>query len=445
MTDDDRVELVSASVARWRQRPVPRLRGRGRGPSARPRGRAQADGRGRGPARATLLRALRRPGLDQRPLLGARRPALRLRALRASLTGIRTVAFGPRIRIRSAIRRCVDPCQSTGRAQYSRDGAPPGFPRRASRARLDRGRRRAKGDLGFAQDQRGARRLLGALSVPPGKDRVVPRRGGERPLPLLRLPRRRRRGELPARDRGPRVHGGGRAARRRGRDGDAGAAIRRPRRGRRRNQGLVEAMEAAVRFYRAQLNGARAAEARGYLDRRGMSAATRERFEIGYAPDGRTDLLGHLEAKGFAPRDAGRGRARRPAEGRRRGLRPLPQPDHVPDPRRPRPGDRLRRAGGQRRAGAEVPELAGDAALRQGPHALQPRAGARGGRQGRHARRHRGLHGRDRAGAGRARPCGRAARHRDHRGTSSRRSGSSRPSRWSRSTATPPGSPRRSG
>jgi DNA primase len=66
------------------------------------------------------------------------------------------------------------------------------------------------------------------------------------------------------------------------------------------NQGLVEAMEAAVRFYRAQLNGARAGEARAYLQRRGLTPAALERFEIGYAPEARTDLLAHLEAKGFA-------------------------------------------------------------------------------------------------------------------------------------------------
>ena len=66
------------------------------------------------------------------------------------------------------------------------------------------------------------------------------------------------------------------------------------------NQGLVEAMEAAVRFYRGQLNGGRAGVARGYLERRGLTAATLERFEIGYAPDARTDLLAHLTAKGFA-------------------------------------------------------------------------------------------------------------------------------------------------
>ena len=63
--------------------------------------------------------------------------------------------------------------------------------------------------------------------------------------------------------------------------------------------GLVDAMEAAVQFYRLQLNTGRAAEARAYLDRRGLAPATRERFEIGYAPDGRTALIEHLTAKGF--------------------------------------------------------------------------------------------------------------------------------------------------
>lgn len=65
------------------------------------------------------------------------------------------------------------------------------------------------------------------------------------------------------------------------------------------NTGLVEAMEAAVRFYRAQLTGARATAARAYLERRGLDAATLESFEIGYAPDGRTVLIEHLTGKGF--------------------------------------------------------------------------------------------------------------------------------------------------
>lgn len=65
------------------------------------------------------------------------------------------------------------------------------------------------------------------------------------------------------------------------------------------NAGLAEAMEAAVRFYRAQLTGARAALAREYLERRGLGAETIETFEIGYAPEGRTVLIEHLKAKGF--------------------------------------------------------------------------------------------------------------------------------------------------
>jgi DNA primase len=68
------------------------------------------------------------------------------------------------------------------------------------------------------------------------------------------------------------------------------------------NQGLVEPMEAAVQFFRLQLATARAAEARAYLDRRGLGPGTRDRFEIGFAPDSRTALLEHLTGKGF-PRD----------------------------------------------------------------------------------------------------------------------------------------------
>jgi DNA primase len=64
--------------------------------------------------------------------------------------------------------------------------------------------------------------------------------------------------------------------------------------------GLAEAMEAAVQFYRLHLNAARAAEARAYLDRRGVTSATRDRFELGFAPEARTALLDHLTGKGFS-------------------------------------------------------------------------------------------------------------------------------------------------
>ncbi len=65
-------------------------------------------------------------------------------------------------------------------------------------------------------------------------------------------------------------------------------------------RGLTEAMEAAVAFYRLQIRSARATEARDYLDRRGLTPATIERFEIGFAPDGRTVLHDHLKEKGFS-------------------------------------------------------------------------------------------------------------------------------------------------
>ncbi len=60
---------------------------------------------------------------------------------------------------------------------------------------------------------------------------------------------------------------------------------------------LVDVMEWAVSFYRLQLHTARAAEARAYLERRGLLKTTLERFEIGFATDSRTALFEHLTGK----------------------------------------------------------------------------------------------------------------------------------------------------
>jgi DNA primase len=65
-----------------------------------------------------------------------------------------------------------------------------------------------------------------------------------------------------------------------------------------RAKGLADWMEAAVAFYRRQLSGARAREARAYLDRRGLSEATRARFELGYAPADRRALADALTGAG---------------------------------------------------------------------------------------------------------------------------------------------------
>jgi DNA primase len=81
---------------------------------------------------------------------------------------------------------------------------------------------------------------------------------------------------------------------------------------------LHAAMEAAFGFYRLQLGAARGAEARAYLDRRGVTPAARERFEIGFAPREWTALSEHLGAKGFSAEEmAAAGLTGASADGRR--------------------------------------------------------------------------------------------------------------------------------
>jgi DNA primase len=67
----------------------------------------------------------------------------------------------------------------------------------------------------------------------------------------------------------------------------------------RRSQ-LAEVMEAAVQHYRMQLRTTAGAAARDYLTRRKLTEADRDRFEIGFAPDGWQGLWDHLRAKGIA-------------------------------------------------------------------------------------------------------------------------------------------------
>ncbi|WP_299653380.1 DNA primase [uncultured Jannaschia sp.] len=62
---------------------------------------------------------------------------------------------------------------------------------------------------------------------------------------------------------------------------------------------LAEVTEEAVRWFRLQLQTGPAAEARGYLERRGLTRETIERFEIGFAPDASDALLRAFEGKGI--------------------------------------------------------------------------------------------------------------------------------------------------
>jgi len=60
---------------------------------------------------------------------------------------------------------------------------------------------------------------------------------------------------------------------------------------------MLRAMEEATRFFEAQLVGPAGAAARGYLEKRGISKATSDRFRVGYAPAGWDVLQKHLAAR----------------------------------------------------------------------------------------------------------------------------------------------------
>lgn len=62
---------------------------------------------------------------------------------------------------------------------------------------------------------------------------------------------------------------------------------------------LHEVMTASVRYFQEELKTAAGREARDYLDRRGVSAALQDKFQIGYAPQGRSALKEYLAAAGF--------------------------------------------------------------------------------------------------------------------------------------------------
>jgi DNA primase len=66
---------------------------------------------------------------------------------------------------------------------------------------------------------------------------------------------------------------------------------------------LYALLEAACRFFEAQLAGAAGVEARRYLERRGLTAAAVARFRLGYAPNSRSALKDHLAKAGYSGRD----------------------------------------------------------------------------------------------------------------------------------------------
>jgi DNA primase len=64
-----------------------------------------------------------------------------------------------------------------------------------------------------------------------------------------------------------------------------------------RKRTLVDVMEMAAKYFEAALAGRAGTAARAYLDRRGLTDATRSGFRLGYAPPDRNGLKAHLLAQ----------------------------------------------------------------------------------------------------------------------------------------------------
>jgi DNA primase len=63
---------------------------------------------------------------------------------------------------------------------------------------------------------------------------------------------------------------------------------------------LADAVEAAAKWFEAQLRAPAGRAAREYLERRGLSAATIARFRLGFAPDGWQGLRAELTRQGYS-------------------------------------------------------------------------------------------------------------------------------------------------
>lgn len=69
----------------------------------------------------------------------------------------------------------------------------------------------------------------------------------------------------------------------------------------RKRQGLTDWLNLAVEWFQGELRRPAGAEAREYLNRRGLPKEDWERFQLGFAPSGRTSLKDYLVAKGAKP------------------------------------------------------------------------------------------------------------------------------------------------
>jgi DNA primase len=71
-----------------------------------------------------------------------------------------------------------------------------------------------------------------------------------------------------------------------------------------RRQGLTDWLELAAKWFEAELRRSVGADARAYLERRGLPEEQWSRFRLGFAPASRTALKDYLVAKGVRPAEA---------------------------------------------------------------------------------------------------------------------------------------------
>ena len=141
---------------------------------------------------------------------------------------------------------------------------------------------------------------------------------------------------------------------------------------------LVKLHEEAAAFFREQLDSPAGARARRELETRGLSAETIRTFDYGYAPaGGRETLHGAVRRLESAARPPAQERAGHAAR-RRPDCGFLPKSADDSDcPGHGEPGG-VRRPGARGRPGPEIPQLAGNPDLHQGPDALRAGRDERG-------------------------------------------------------------------
>ena len=203
-------------------------------------------------------------------------------------------------------------------------------------------------------------RIRRPVALHQGADAVLLRQRRQGLLPRLLERQARRPDQLPAGDRAAELRRGGGAAGGGGRAWPCRPPIPRAAEQEKERQGLADWLEPPRPWFEAELRRPAGAEARAYLDRRGLPEDEWERFRLGYAPPGRTALKDYLVAKGAQPAELVEAGPADRAGGRRRALRPLPRADHLPDHRRARADGLLRRPGAGSAGAGQVPERPGD-------------------------------------------------------------------------------------